>query len=336
MLEVGICPRRPGPSRAAPAATGSPEGRRSRRAPELGFVLWIRDLSALDRQAVKVRWVWRGPDGHLPGKVSSEVVGGEGRGRVATSWGRSRPGSPPRFPSRAGDAGRGRGRGGEGRERGRRGERRNLPPLAASLSAPGLGTKGGTLMNSLSAPLPRTRGYLPLATLPPRLSPLSGRTKVSERLEDRDKGSVSSKCDQVGKKCSQVATEASTPSMVRSCGIRVRLPRGIQESQRAQACQPHTYTTQSPRKRVRITGKETANQLQGCIAAGTPSFSWLPELLLLSPGFGFSMAHGNAASSVYAAQKKDLLVELWPGFPRTEARGFGGQGDAGEDLGWDG
>lgn len=145
---------------------------------------------------------WRGPDGHLPAKVSSEVVGGEGRGRVATSWGRSRPGSPPRFPSRAGDAGRGRGRGGEGRERGRRGERRNLPPLAASLSALGLGTKGGTLMNSLSAPLPRTRGYLPLATLPPRLSPLSGHTKVSERLEDRDKGSVSSKCDQVGKKVS--------------------------------------------------------------------------------------------------------------------------------------
>ena len=129
-------------------------------------------------------------------------AGGEGRGRVATSWGRSRPGSPPRFPSRAGDAGRGRGRGGEGRERGRRGERRNLPPLAASLSALGLGTKGGTLMNSLSAPLPRTRGYLPLATLPPRLSPLSGHTKVSERLEDRDKGSVSSKCDQVGKKVS--------------------------------------------------------------------------------------------------------------------------------------
>lgn len=95
---------------------------------------------------------------------------------------------------------------------------------------------------------------------------------------------------------------------------------------------------------MRITGKETANQalscavlcfflslfffflilkpdrlssqLQGCIAVGTPSFSWLPELLLLSPGFGFFMAHGNPASSVYAAQKKDLLVELWPGSPR--------------------
>lgn len=92
---------------------------------------------------------------------------------------------------------------------------------------------------------------------------------------------------------------------------------------------------------MRITGKETANQalscavlcfflslfffilkpdrlssqLQGCIAAGTPSFSWLPELLLLSPGFGFFMAPGNPASSVYAAQKKDLLVELWPGSP---------------------
>ena len=79
-----------------------------------------------------------------------------------------------------------------------------------------------------------------------------------------------------------------------------------------------------------------SSQLQGCIAAGTPSFSWLPELLLLSPGFGFSMAHGNPASSVYAAQKKDLLVELWPGSPRSQARGLGGQGDAGEDLGWDG
>ena len=79
-----------------------------------------------------------------------------------------------------------------------------------------------------------------------------------------------------------------------------------------------------------------SSQLQGCIAAGTPSFSWLPELLLLSPGFGFSMAHGNPASSVYAAQKKDLLVELWPGSPRSQARGLGGQGDAGEDPGWDG
>ena len=36
MLEVGMCPRCPGPSRAAPAATGSPEGRRSRWAP-----IWV-------------------------------------------------------------------------------------------------------------------------------------------------------------------------------------------------------------------------------------------------------------------------------------------------------
>lgn len=79
-----------------------------------------------------------------------------------------------------------------------------------------------------------------------------------------------------------------------------------------------------------------SSQLQGCIAVGTPSFSWLPELLLLSPGFGFFMAHGNPASSVYAAQNKDLLVELWPGSPRRQARGLGGQGDAGEDPGWDG
>lgn len=42
MLEVGICPRRPGPSRAAPAATGSPEGWRSQWAPEMGFLLGIR------------------------------------------------------------------------------------------------------------------------------------------------------------------------------------------------------------------------------------------------------------------------------------------------------
>lgn len=75
----------------------------------------------------------------------------------------------------------GRGRGGrEGEGRGRRGERENLPPLAASLSAPGLGTKGGTLMNS--PPSPRTPGYLSLATLPPRLSALSGHTKVPARL----------------------------------------------------------------------------------------------------------------------------------------------------------
>lgn len=79
-----------------------------------------------------------------------------------------------------------------------------------------------------------------------------------------------------------------------------------------------------------------SSQLQGCIAAGTPSFSWLPELLWLSPGFGFFMAHGNPASSVYAAQNEDLLVELWPGSPRRQARGLGGQGDAGEDPGWDG
>ena len=43
MLEVGMCPRLPGPSRAAPAATGSPEGRRSRWAPSWGFLPWIRD-----------------------------------------------------------------------------------------------------------------------------------------------------------------------------------------------------------------------------------------------------------------------------------------------------
>ncbi|XP_073894900.1 uncharacterized protein isoform X2 [Macaca fascicularis] len=74
------------------------------------------------------------------------------------NWGPSSPSSPRRFPSRAGDAGRGRGRGGRGgrEEEGVRG--RNLPPLAASLSAPGLGTKGGTLMNSLSSPLPGRRG----------------------------------------------------------------------------------------------------------------------------------------------------------------------------------
>ncbi|VFV31822.1 Hypothetical predicted protein [Lynx pardinus] len=74
---------------------------------------------------------------------------------------------------------RGEGGGGEGRggreEEGVRG--RNLPPLAASLSAPGLGTKGGTLMNSLLPSPPDARVSLPLATLPLRLSPLSGHTQ---------------------------------------------------------------------------------------------------------------------------------------------------------------
>lgn len=99
----------------------------------------------------------RGQDGHLLGKVSSEVAGGEGRGRVALNWGLSRPGRLG--GSRAGREMRGEGGGGEGRggreEEGVRG--RNLPPLAASLSAPGLGTKGGTLMNSLLPSPPDAR-----------------------------------------------------------------------------------------------------------------------------------------------------------------------------------
>ncbi|CAI9168839.1 unnamed protein product [Rangifer tarandus platyrhynchus] len=131
-------------------------------------------------------------------------------------------------------------------------------------------------------------------------------------LSSSYKGAVASECG-----CQEESRKAKEPKRVRpSCS--------------------HTHTPQTPRKRMRITGKGTANQLQGCIAVGTPSFSWLPELLLLSPGFGFSMAHGNPASSVYAAQKKDLLVELWPGSPRSQARGLRGQGDAGEDPGWDG
>ncbi|XP_043764336.1 uncharacterized protein LOC122697542 isoform X2 [Cervus elaphus] len=138
---------------------------------------------------------------------------------------------------------------------------------------------------------------------------------------------------------SNVPTGAIPTSLERAvaseCGCQEE-SRKAKEPKHVRPSCSHTHTPQTPRKRVRITGKETANQLQGCIAAGTPSFSWLPELLLLSPGFGFSMAHGNAASSVYAAQKNDLLVELWPGSPRSQARGLGGQGDAGEDPGWDG
>ncbi|XP_043305118.1 uncharacterized protein LOC122429059 isoform X1 [Cervus canadensis] len=163
---------------------------------------------------------------------------------------------------------------------------------------------------------------------------------------------------------SNVPTGAIPTSLERAvaseCGCQEE-SRNAKEPKHVRPSCSHTHTPQTPRKRVRITGKETANQapscavlcfflsfffilkpdrlssqLQGCIAAGTPSFSWLPELLLLSPGFGFSMAHGNAASSVYAAQKNDLLVELWPGSPRSQARGLGGQGDAGEDPGWDG
>lgn len=78
------------------------------------------------------------------------------------------------------------------------------------------------------------------------------------------------------------------------------------------------------------------SQLQGYIAVGTPSFPWLPELLLPSPGLGFSMVHPNPASMVYVVRKKDLLVELWPGSPRSRMRGLGGQGDAAKDPGWDG
>ena len=57
MLEVGICPRRPGPSRAAPAATGSPEGWRSQWAPEMGFLLGIR------RSLQGNGWGWAGGRG---------------------------------------------------------------------------------------------------------------------------------------------------------------------------------------------------------------------------------------------------------------------------------
>lgn len=98
---------------------------------------------------------------------------------------------------RCGEGGGGEGgTGGEGR--GRRGERENLPLLAASLSAPGLGTKGGTLMNSP-----------PLAP-DARLSPCSNFAastfcgvrphKSVHALCGLQQGSVSEKCDQVGKR----------------------------------------------------------------------------------------------------------------------------------------
>lgn len=69
---------------------------------------------------------------------------------MAWSWGLRGPSVSEvrELGGRCGEGG-GTARGREGGEgRGRRGERENLPPLAASLSAPGLGTKGGTLMNS--------------------------------------------------------------------------------------------------------------------------------------------------------------------------------------------
>ena len=45
--------------------------------------------------------------------------------------------------------------------------------------------------------------------------------------------------------------------------------------------------------------------------------------------------HLNPALLVYAVQKKDLLLELWPGPPHSRTRGLGRQGDAAEDPGWD-
>lgn len=77
------------------------------------------------------------------------------RGSGLSCWclGTEQPELRTKAQSRAGDAGRGRGRGGRGgrEEEGVRG--RNLPRLSASLSALGLGTKGGTLMNSFSRSL---------------------------------------------------------------------------------------------------------------------------------------------------------------------------------------
>ncbi|CAK6441365.1 unnamed protein product [Pipistrellus nathusii] len=83
----------------------------------------------------------------------------------------------------------GRGRGGRegGEGRGRRGERENLPPLAASLSAPGLGTKGGTLMNSPPlAPDARVSPSHNFAATTFRA--VTGHPKVSARLPDRRGG----------------------------------------------------------------------------------------------------------------------------------------------------
>ena len=93
----------------------------------------------------------------------------------------------------------GRGRGGrEGEGRGRRGERENLPLLAASLSAPGLGTKGGTLMNSPplapDARVSQSRNFA-AATF------CAVRPHESVRaLRGLQRGDVSEKWDQVGRR----------------------------------------------------------------------------------------------------------------------------------------
>lgn len=103
-------------------------------------------------------WVFKGcvrrdQDPHLLGKVFGEMKE-RGSGLSCWSWGQSSRSCAPRL--RVGREMRGEGGGGEGERGGREEEGvrgRNLPWLSASLSALGLGTKGGTLMNSFSRSL---------------------------------------------------------------------------------------------------------------------------------------------------------------------------------------
>lgn len=151
-------------------------------------------LRRLER--VREEAVWReGTRTGISGESWSEVVKGLGRVEWRGAGNYAAPASR-RFESWAGDAGR-EGAGREGGEwRGRRGERENLPPLAASLSAPGLGTKGGTLMNSPPlAPDARVSPSHNFAAA--TLCAVRPHKSVRAPL-GLQQGNVSENCDQVG------------------------------------------------------------------------------------------------------------------------------------------
>lgn len=140
--------------------------------------------------------------GKGPGPASSgqSFPGGrrrEGRDWVAGAWGQSRLNCAPRLG--AGREMRGEGGGGEGgegeRRKGWEGETcRGSPPLCLLWDLEQKGELWWT-----PSPAPWTPGYLSLATLSTRLSPLSGCAKVSQRLVGCNNGNnVPSKCDEVG------------------------------------------------------------------------------------------------------------------------------------------
>lgn len=96
-------------------------------------------------------------DWHQPGKVAGEC-GKDGSGAELRGTGDSAAGLAREVPEPGGRCGEREGAGGRGGRERKKGERQKPAALAASLSAPGLGTKGGTLMNSPSSPRPGRPG----------------------------------------------------------------------------------------------------------------------------------------------------------------------------------